>query len=82
MTAAGETTWAGFARAIFETSSQLGGPSANVRGITTAEYPTRARRPGNSRLDSGKLAAAYGIRLPDWRISTEAVVRQLFNKTT
>ena len=67
MTAAGETTWCGFARAILAESARLGGPSVAVEAITTAQYPTPAARPRNSRLDCSKIAGAYGIRLPDWR---------------
>jgi dTDP-4-dehydrorhamnose reductase len=35
--------------------------------ITTAEYPSPARRPRNSVLDNGKLRQAFGIELPDWK---------------
>lgn len=52
--------WADFARAIFEQSARMGGPSANVRDITTAEYPTAAKRPGNSSLDCAKFKAEFG----------------------
>ncbi len=44
-------------------------PSARVNPITTAEYPTPARRPANSRLDCDKLALAHGVRLPQWQAS-------------
>jgi dTDP-4-dehydrorhamnose reductase len=74
MTAAGETTWCGFARAILAESARLGGPSVPVEPITTAQYPTPAARPRNSRLDCSKIAGAYGIRLPDWRAPVEACV--------
>lgn len=70
---AGETTWAGFAQAIFAESARLGGPSAAVRSITTAEYPTPARRPANSRLDCGRIADAYGIQPRDWRAATAEI---------
>lgn len=77
MAAAGETSWCGFAREIFARSRELGGPSAEVQPITTAEYPTRAMRPANSRLDCAKLAAVYGIRLPAWRGGTARCVQEL-----
>lgn len=64
---AGETTWAAFAEEIFALSAARGGPSATVRPITTAEFPTRAKRPQNSRLDCTKLENDYGIRLRHWR---------------
>ena len=73
----GETHWAGFAEAIFAESAARGGPSARVRAIATADYPTPARRPANSRLDTGRLHDAFGLRLPDWRASLPPVVTRL-----
>lgn len=73
----GETSWAGLAEAVFAASARLGGPSARVRPIATAEYPTPARRPANSRLDCGLLAARYGLRLPPWQVSVEDCVARL-----
>lgn len=77
MTAGGEATWADFAEGIFAASAARGGPSAGVKRITTAQYPTPATRPANSRLDCGKIAAAHGVALPDWRGSLETVVARL-----
>ncbi len=77
LTAAGETSWAGFAEEVFAVSRRLGGQAARVRHITTAEYPTPARRPANSRLNCDKLAAVHGIRLPAWQRATERVVARL-----
>jgi dTDP-4-dehydrorhamnose reductase len=61
---AGETTWCGLARHIFAAAGRFGGPQPEVEAITTADYPTPARRPANSRLSTAKLAADYGIRSP------------------
>ena len=61
MAGAGETTWADFATAILDVSRQYGGPHAVVTPIATADYPTPARRPRNSRLR--RLQA----RPPAWR---------------
>lgn len=80
MTAAGEASWAEFAEAVFDSAGRRGGPHANVKHITTAEYPTPARRPANSRLDCGKIARAHGIRLADWRSSADSVVERLLNQ--
>jgi dTDP-4-dehydrorhamnose reductase len=66
----GDTNWADFARMIFELSHKRGGPSAHVTSITTADYPTPAKRPHNSRLDTRKLEAVYGIKPRPW---TEAL---------
>lgn len=73
----GETSWAGLAEAVFAASARLGGPSVRVKPITTADYPTPARRPANSRLDCGRLEARYGLRLPHWQVSVEDCVARL-----
>ncbi|HVW57982.1 MAG TPA: dTDP-4-dehydrorhamnose reductase [Rhizobiaceae bacterium] len=78
----GATNWSGFARHILDTSARHGGATARVREIATAEYPTRARRPGNSRLSTDKLSDIFGWRAPDWRQSTDEVVRRLMSETT
>lgn len=77
MAGAGEASWAEFAEAIFAASQTRGGPAARVKPITTAQYPTPAPRPANSRLDCGKLAQAHGVQLPQWRGSMELVVATL-----
>lgn len=63
---AGAVTWAGFASEIFAQSAARGGPTAEVVGITTAEYPTPAKRPANSLLDHGAITAAYDITPRPW----------------
>ncbi len=65
--ASGETTWHGFATAIVAAAARLGVPQVPVVAITTPEYPTPATRPANSRLDCGKLARTFGLRLPPWQ---------------
>lgn len=80
MTGSGEAAWADFAAEIFRVSALCGGPSAEVERIPTAAYPTPARRPTNSRLDCSKLERVHGVRLPDWRGSTEVVVRRLLGE--
>ncbi len=73
----GETNWSGFACHILDTSRVFGGPWARVRDIATMDYPTKARRPANSRLSSAKFASVFGWNAQDWRQSTEEVVRRL-----
>ena len=75
--ASGETNWADFARAIFAESERRGGPSAEVVGIPSSDYPTAARRPANSRLDSARFASAFAHRAPDWRVSLTGVLDRL-----
>jgi dTDP-4-dehydrorhamnose reductase len=77
MTAPRDASWAEFAEAIFAVSAAEGGPSARVKHIRTADYPTAARRPANSSLDSSKLARAHGVSLPDWHSSVKDVVARL-----
>jgi dTDP-4-dehydrorhamnose reductase len=77
MTARGEASWAQFAEAVFASSRELGGPSAGVKHIATADYPTPAKRPHNSRLETAKLARLHGVRLPSWRSSLPGMVSRL-----
>jgi dTDP-4-dehydrorhamnose reductase len=76
-TGSGETTWYRFARAIMEMSAAKGGRSCRVRAIPTSEYPTRALRPANSRLDCSKLAQSFGHRMPDWQNSLDRCLDQV-----
>jgi dTDP-4-dehydrorhamnose reductase len=84
MTGDGEANWAEFATAIFAASAASDGPTARVVPILTSDYPTRARRPANSRLDNSRLAEVHGIRLPHWKGSlqgcVERIVKQDFAK--
>jgi dTDP-4-dehydrorhamnose reductase len=81
MCSAGEASWADFAESIMQASALCGGAVARVKPIGSAEYPTAARRPANSRLDCHKLAQIHGIRLPLWRESLKAVVTRLIEGT-
>jgi dTDP-4-dehydrorhamnose reductase len=78
LTGSGETSWHGFAEAIFDAGADRGHPRPAVSAITTADYPTPAARPANSRLNGDKLADTFGIRLPKWPDSTKECVKQLF----
>jgi dTDP-4-dehydrorhamnose reductase len=75
--ASGDASWAQFASEIFRQSAALGGPSAKVLEIAGSEYASRAARPANSRLDSGRFAVVFGHRAPDWRVSLAVVLREL-----
>lgn len=74
----GSTTWHGLACAVFEEAARHGARIPQVDPITTAEYPTKAQRPANSRLDCGKLAAVFGVRLPPWRPSLARTIDMVF----
>ena len=66
MTAAGETSWHGFAQAILDRAGLPASSRPAVRAITTEEFPTPARRPRSSRLSCDRLRERYGIALPHW----------------
>ena len=74
---AGEASWCDLARQIFALSAAAGGPTAEVEAITTADYPTPARRPANSRLSTAKVAADYGIQPRDWRPAIRDIIDEL-----
>ena len=63
MTCGGETSWCGFARAIMDAANHA---DTRVTEITTADYPTPAKRPAYSGLSNDKLEKTFGIRLPGW----------------
>ena len=64
VTGSGEATWADFAEAVFAEAAARGRRSTRVKRIATADYPTPARRPANSRLDNEKLRCIYGLNCP------------------
>lgn len=68
LTNSGSTNWHGFASAIVEGLRKRGVAlkADEVVPITTADYPTKAVRPANSRLDLSRLAATYGIAPAPW----------------
>jgi dTDP-4-dehydrorhamnose reductase len=75
----GEASWADFAEAIFADLVRQGRAPVAVRRIVTAEYPTPARRPANSRLDCTKLLEAHGVRLPVWQDSLAICIDRLIS---
>lgn len=77
-TAAGDTTWFGFASAIFRDAAQYGIPIPEIEPITTADWPTPARRPPDSRLDCAKLARVFNRRLPTWEDGLARTVARVF----
>jgi len=66
LTASGATTWYDFARAIVGAAER-----PRIVAITTAQYPTRARRPAYSVLSARKFVRTFGFELPDWRVTLE-----------
>ena len=79
LVSAGRCSWFEFAEAIVDGAADRGLIERRPRvvPIATAEYPTRARRPAYSVLDTSKVTAAFGLQLPDWRAGLESVFDQL-----
>lgn len=81
LAASGETTWHGYARHVIGRALAAGRalkttPEA-IRPIATADYPTPARRPANSRLDCTRLARAFGLVLPPWQNGIDHLLQQI-----
>lgn len=73
----GSTNWSGFAQEIFKYSQAHSGPYADVSGISTANYPTKAKRPLNSQLSTDRFFKTFGWRAPEWQQSLEHVVDRI-----
>jgi dTDP-4-dehydrorhamnose reductase len=76
-TNAGETTWHGFALAIFEEAGAVGHPVPRIDPISTSDWPTPAQRPADSRLDCEKLNRIFGYQFAHWRESLKPVCERL-----
>lgn len=74
----GATTWHGLAMATFEAAACHGQAVPVVEPITTDQWPTKAKRPANSRLDCGKLASVFGLSLPGWQDGLARTVDAIF----
>jgi dTDP-4-dehydrorhamnose reductase len=73
----GLTNWCEFAAAIMDERRRHGLKVAHVDGISSAEWPTKAHRPRNSALDSGKFARKFGFTMPEWRSSLAGIIERL-----
>lgn len=77
----GETNWCEYARFVVSEALVLGkslrlSPDS-IRAITSSEYPLPAKRPANSRLDTGKLRRTFGMELPDWQSGVRHILQQI-----
>jgi len=79
LAANGDASWADLAEEVFRVSRYLGGSFSNVNRISSADYPTAARRPASSRLSCARAAMHHGICLPHWRDSVGETVRRLIS---
>jgi dTDP-4-dehydrorhamnose reductase len=81
LAAAGETTWYAYALRIVRAARAAGWPvrvrDEQLAAVPTAEYPTAARRPLNSRLDTTRLRRTFDLELPPWEFGVERVLEEL-----
>ncbi len=73
----GATSWHGFASSIFAAAATYEHPAPPVDAITTADWPTPAKRPADSRLNCDALETVFGVRLPEWETSLQAAIKQI-----
>lgn len=81
LSAGGETSWHGYASHVIEWARARGHAvkvaPASVRAIPTADYPTPARRPLNSRLNTEKLRTTFGLVLPPWERGVNRMLHEV-----
>lgn len=77
LSGSGSASWADLAEEVFRCREILTSNATSVAPITSADYPTTAKRPKNSRLNTEKFRHAYGYEMPDWRVSVDEVVRTI-----
>lgn len=81
LAAGGETNWCEYARFVLSQALAVGRPLKlapdAVRAISSSEYPTAAKRPFNSRLDTGKLRRTFDLELPDWQHGVRHILQQI-----
>jgi dTDP-4-dehydrorhamnose reductase len=79
--AAGETSWYEYARFVLDAARAAGKPlrtgADGVRPVSTAAFPSAARRPANSRLDTSLFRDTFGLRLPPWQEGVREVLRHI-----
>lgn len=84
LVASGHTSWHAYARFVIEWARAAGQPirvaPEAVRPIPTAEYPTPAQRPLNSRLATDKLQQAFGLQLPDWQQGVSRMLTEILGR--
>jgi dTDP-4-dehydrorhamnose reductase len=81
VTASGETSWYEYARFVINEAQAAGqalkATANEVAPLSTAQYPTPAKRPANSRLDTTRFRETFGLRLPPWQEGVRHVLRQI-----
>lgn len=85
LVAAGQTSWFEYAGYVFDFARRIGDdslklPQHGLQAISTAQYPTPARRPLNSRLNTQKLESMFGLHLPAWQNGVERMLTEIYGK--
>jgi len=84
LVAAGETSWHGYASLVIEHARRAGLPlkvtADAVKPVPTSAFPTPAKRPLNSRLDTTKLQLTFGLHLPDWQAGVSRMLTEILDK--
>ncbi len=80
LVASGTTTWFDYANLVFTEARKAGMELAvsKTKPVPTSAYPTPARRPNNSRLDTNKFQTTFGLTLPSWDIGVKRMLAELF----
>jgi len=80
LSASGQTSWHGYASFVLETAMKLGATlkasPAAVDAVPTSSFPTPARRPLNSRLDTSKLQRSFNLVLPPWQLGVARMLTE------
>ena len=81
LVAGGETTWNGYAKYVLgqakKASHAIKIKAVEVAAVATSAFPTPARRPHNSRLDTSRLQATFGLSLPDWQLGVARMLTEI-----
>jgi dTDP-4-dehydrorhamnose reductase len=85
LAASGEATWHSYARFVLEQAEAAGRAlkvaPAQIAAIASSAYPTAAKRPLNSRLNTGKLQSAFALHLPDWQVGVARMLSETLEKS-
>ncbi len=80
--ASGTTTWFDYAQLVFAKAREAGVELTvtQLNAVPTSAFPTPAKRPHNSRLDTTKFQRTFNLRLPDWTVGVERMLTEILGK--
>jgi dTDP-4-dehydrorhamnose reductase len=85
LVAGGETSWHGYASFVIDFARragiQLKVAQEAIKAVPASDFPTPARRPNNSRMDTGKLRHAFGLNLPIWQAGVRRMLSEVLDKS-